>query len=78
MAAEVSGSHQHPALVRILLLITVAVWGSTFVATKLCLAYLTPAEVLGLQLLLATPVLYGLILFKEINLNFTTHERRRL
>src|SRR5436309_1912694 len=69
---------QHPAFIRFLLLVTVIIWGSTFVATKICLVYLTPAEVLGLRLLLALPVLYGLILFHRIKLNFTLSEMRKL
>ena len=71
-------SRQHPALIRVLLLITVIVWGSTFVATKICLVYLTPAEVLGLRLLLAVPVLLGMILSQKIRLNFTLPEKRTL
>ncbi|MBM2840530.1 MAG: family permease, partial [Bacteroidetes bacterium] len=71
-------SPQHPALIRVLLLITVIVWGSTFVATKICLAYLTPAEVLGLRLILAVPVLYGMILFQRIKLDFSRGEKKRL
>ncbi|HCV43186.1 MAG TPA: hypothetical protein DGH68_06855 [Bacteroidetes bacterium] len=55
---------------------TVIVWGATFVATKICLVYLTPAEVLGLRLLLAMPVFYGLILFRRIKIVFTPSEKR--
>jgi drug/metabolite transporter (DMT)-like permease len=69
---------KHPAFIRLLLLVTVVVWGATFVATKICLAYLTPAEVLGLRLLLALPTLYALILARRITLSFTPREKRRL
>lgn len=70
--------HEHPAFIRGLLLVTVMVWGSTFVATKICLAYLTPAEILGLRLFLALPVLYGLIVFQKVKLRFTRGEKLRL
>lgn len=69
---------RHPMFVRSLLLVTVIVWGSTFVATKICLAYLTPAEILTLRLLLATPVLFGLIVLQKIKPRFTPAEKRRL
>ena len=72
------GDHPHSAFTRVLLFVTVMVWGSTFVATKICLTVLTPAEVLGLRLLLATPVLYGLIVVQKIRLSFTTREKRTL
>jgi drug/metabolite transporter (DMT)-like permease len=71
-------SRQHPALIRLLLLVTVIVWGATFVATKICLAYLTPAEILGLRLLLALPVLYALMFFKKIKLDFSPAEKKKL
>jgi len=44
-------------LSRLLLLCAVVIWGWTFVATKICLAYMTPIELLGLRLLIAVPVL---------------------
>jgi drug/metabolite transporter (DMT)-like permease len=44
-------------LAQLLLLCAVVIWGWTFVATKICLAYMTPIELLGLRLLIAVPVL---------------------
>lgn len=44
-------------LSRLLLLCAVVIWGWTFVATKICLAYMTPIELLSLRLLIAMPVL---------------------
>ena len=44
-------------LSRLLLLCAVVIWGWTFVATKICLAYMTPIELLGMRLLIAVPVL---------------------
>jgi drug/metabolite transporter (DMT)-like permease len=64
----------HPFRTRLLLVITVSVWGATFVATKICLRYLPPLDVLGLRLLLAVPTLYGLILLRRITLSFSKKE----
>jgi len=44
-------------LAQLLLLCAVVIWGWTFVATKICLVYMTPIELLGLRLLIAVPVL---------------------
>lgn len=44
-------------LAQLLLLCAVVIWGWTFVATKICLGYMTPIELLGLRLLIAVPVL---------------------
>ena len=68
----------HPLFVRFLLFVTVIVWGSTFVATKICLGYLSPSEILALRLLLAMPVLAGLIVIQKIRLQFSPSEKRRL
>ena len=57
---------------------TVLVWGSTFVATKICLAYLRPAEILGLRLLLAMPVLFGLMVLQKVKVKFTRPEMLRI
>ncbi len=69
---------QPPVFIRALLLVTVIMWGWTFVATKICLAYLTPAEILGLRLILALPVLYGLMIVQKIKMDFTVKEKQRL
>jgi drug/metabolite transporter (DMT)-like permease len=57
-------------LIRILLLLTVTIWGFSFVATKVCLGYFTPAEVLGLRLLLGLPILLVIILIKKFSFHF--------
>lgn len=49
-------------LARIYLLIAVVIWGWTFVATRICLAYLSPALLLAARYAIALPVL-ALILF---------------
>lgn len=55
---------------RLLLLFTVIVWGWTFVATKICLEYMSPAELLGLRLLFAMPLLLIIVKAKNIRLDF--------
>jgi drug/metabolite transporter (DMT)-like permease len=50
---------------RLLMLITVVIWGWTFVATKVALVYVTPVELLGLRLLVALPVLAVLCLVRR-------------
>ena len=58
-----------------MLLLAVAIWGCTFVATKICLAYLTPLELLGARLALALPVLLGLALLKRTSFDLRGHGR---
>lgn len=41
----------------LLLITAVSLWGVSFVATKVCLNYLTPAEIIAARLVLAVPVL---------------------
>ena len=43
-------------LARIYLIITVTIWGWTFVATRICLTYLSPELLLASRLVLALPV----------------------
>jgi drug/metabolite transporter (DMT)-like permease len=57
-------------LARFLLFCAVVIWGWTFVATKICLAYLSPLELLGLRLLIALPVMLGLIAARRTPLSF--------
>ncbi len=61
-------------LTRFLLLFTVVVWGCTFVATKILVGYLNPAEVLGLRMLIGLPILGAVILAKKIKFDFTRKE----
>ncbi len=56
-------------LTRFLLLFTVIVWGWTFVATRICLEFFTPAELLGLRLLIGLPVLLVVVIAKKIKFN---------
>jgi drug/metabolite transporter (DMT)-like permease len=45
-------------LARFYLLAAVIIWGWTFVATKVCLEFLTPAELLAARFLMALPLLW--------------------
>lgn len=62
-------------LARFLLLITVVSWGWSFVATKIALDYVTPAELLGLRLLLGLPVMGAVIAARRIRFEFAPRER---
>jgi len=50
-------------LARIYLLICVIIWGWTFVATRICLQYLSPAELLAARFVMATPLVWLLLRF---------------
>ncbi len=65
-------------MARFLLFITAIIWGWTFVATKVCLTFLSPAELLGFRLLIALPILAGLIIAKGIKFNFQHHRGKLL
>ena len=57
----------------ILLTITVIFWGTTFVATKVCLNYLAPIEVMGLRLFVGLPVMLIIILARGLKFDFKGH-----
>jgi drug/metabolite transporter (DMT)-like permease len=63
---------------RLLLLFCVIVWGGTFVATKICLSYLDPYELVGLRFAIGLPLLLALIRFKRIPIEFSKREYRAL
>lgn len=65
-------------LTRSLLLFTVVVWGWTFVATKICLEFMTPVELLALRLLVGVPALGGVMFFQRQRLEFSARDRSRL
>jgi len=65
-------------LARALLLLTVTVWGLSFVATKICLGYMTPLEIIGLRYLLGLPVLLTVILLKRVKLRFNRKDLRNI
>ena len=61
-------------LSRVLLFLCVVIWGSTFVATKIMLDYVNPAELLGLRLIIGVPVMAAVVLAKRIRIQFTPRE----
>lgn len=63
---------------RLLLLFCVIVWGWTFVATKICLAYLDPYELVGLRFAIGLPLLFAVIRFQRIHIEFSKREYRAL
>lgn len=48
-------------LARIYLLACVIIWGWTFVATRICLQFLSPAELLAARFVMATPLVWLLL-----------------
>lgn len=63
---------------RLLLLFCVIIWGWTFVATKICLEYLSPLELVGLRFLIGLPILSAVIRMKRIRFTFSAGEYRAL
>ncbi|MBX2989780.1 MAG: DMT family transporter [Bacteroidetes bacterium] len=64
--------------IRLLLLFCVLIWGWTFVATKMCLAYLDPYELVGLRFGIGLPVLFFVIRLKRLRIEFSRREYRPL
>lgn len=52
-------------LVRFLLILTVLLWGWSFVATKICLEYLSPVEIIGWRYVIGLPLMGVVILAKR-------------
>lgn len=48
------------AMASFLAIVAVTLWGLSFVATKMCLDYLTPAQIIAARFVLALPFLYAL------------------
>ena len=59
---------------RLDLLASVVIWGWTFVATRVCLQVLSPAEVLTLRLWIAVPVLAGIAALRKKRLSVSRRE----
>lgn len=60
--------------IRLLLLVCVVIWGSTFVATKICLSYLSPIELIGARFAIGLPILSGIVIWKKISLRFSRRD----
>jgi len=54
----------------ILLLTAVILWGLSFVATKMCLEYMSPAELVAARFIFALPVLMIAVSFKRLSFSF--------
>jgi drug/metabolite transporter (DMT)-like permease len=65
-------------LPRLLLLFTVVVWGCTFVATKILVQYVNPAELLGLRMIIGLPILLVVVLTKRLKFDFTAKQHLNL
>jgi drug/metabolite transporter (DMT)-like permease len=59
---------------RLLLVAAVVVWGSTFVATRICLAHLDPVTLVGLRFAIGLPLLGALVLGRRTRLAFGRRE----
>ena len=57
---------------------SVVIWGWTFVATRICLQVLTPAEVLTFRLWIAVPILAMLVMIRKKRLSVSRLELRPL
>ncbi|MEE9442162.1 MAG: DMT family transporter [candidate division Zixibacteria bacterium] len=57
-------------MISVLLIIAVWLWGISFVATKLCLDYLTPAEIISARFILAMPFLYIISRHRKLSYSF--------
>lgn len=62
-------------LVRIYLLLAIIFWGWSFVATKILLDYVNPAELMGLRFIVGLPVMFAIVLGKRIRLGFSSRHR---
>ena len=60
---------------RLLLLFTVMIWGSTFVCTKILLGFFSPAELLGIRMVIGLPILAVIVAAKKLSLRFTPREQ---
>jgi RarD protein len=65
-------------LPRLLLLFTVIVWGCTFVATKILVQYVNPAELLGLRMIIGLPILLAVVLIKRLKFDFNRGQQLNL
>jgi drug/metabolite transporter (DMT)-like permease len=59
---------------KVLLLICVVIWGWTFVATKICIAYLDPIALIGLRFMMGLPLLFALIRAQGLSMRLSTKD----
>ncbi len=70
MACQASGQFIYSAMISLLLIAAVVIWGISFVATKLCLEYLTPPQIIAARLILALPVMFAVAGIKKLSFGF--------
>ncbi len=61
-------------LTNLLLILAVSLWGLSFIATKISLQYLTPVEIITVRLILGTPVLAAILLWKKVPFRFSRRD----
>jgi drug/metabolite transporter (DMT)-like permease len=62
-------------LTQLLLLLAVMIWGSTFVATKVCLAVMSPVQLVAGRFLLAAPALYAIARLRGASFGLGAHKK---
>lgn len=60
---------------RLVLLLCVIFWGWSFVATKIAVEYVTPAELLALRYIFAIPILLGVMIAKKVKFPFEKQDK---
>ncbi len=58
----------------LLLIAAIAMWGLSFVATKVCLDYLSPAEIIAARFVLALPVLIVVVGMMRLSFDLILHQ----
>jgi drug/metabolite transporter (DMT)-like permease len=65
-------------LTQLLLLLAVIIWGSTFVASKLCLAVMSPVQLVAGRFLIATPALFVIARLRGASFRPGAHKKSLL
>jgi len=59
---------------KLLLVVAICIWSATFVIQKFCLAYITPAELFCLRLMIGMPTLFTMLRLKGVPLSLERSE----
>jgi drug/metabolite transporter (DMT)-like permease len=62
-------------LTQFLLLLAVVIWGSTFVATKLCLGVMSPVQLVAGRFLIAAPALFTIARLRGASFHLGAHKK---
>ena len=57
-------------MTHVLLLIAVVIWGSTFVATKICLEHMSTVQLVASRFLIGAPALYAIARLRRVPFDF--------